>query len=513
MPTMTFYRGLLFVALFLAAQVACGEEAPRREMPWIDPAGIRGSILLCGGGEMSASVQQRFVELAGKDQARIVVLGIGKEDAAHVAASKVLAAIAPGAKVQWLSAANHEAASDEAFSLPLQDATGVLLVGDAAELQRIYAETPVQKALVALLDRGGVVGAKDPAVAVIGSFKLLPGASFTAGELVGHWELHLDDAAALLVRGRVMQVLGSDNVTITLAASANRPEREIVLASGATSDLTMIRRAALARSLPEFPAQQPAPARLSSGSLVIVGGGGMPKTVVEKFIELAGGEDAPIVVLPTANPPSESDESGAGAFFGRAGAKDVTVLSQRTLAEVDSPEFAAALKRAKGVWFGGGRQWRFVDAYAQTKAVRLFYDVLARGGVIGGSSAGASIQAEYMVRGSPLGNTEMMCEGYERGLGFLPGVAVDQHFTQRKRFADMTGVMRSFPQILGIGIDEATALVVHGQTADILGRGNAQFYDYRHAPLPGKADYIVVKPGERFDLVERKVLAPQPPSQ
>jgi cyanophycinase len=238
----------------------------------------------------------------------------------------------------------------------------------------------------------------------------------------------------------------------------------------------------------------------------------MPKEVVEKFIALAGGPTAPIVVLPTANPTNGQPESGAGEFFKRAGAKDVTVLPQRTRDEVESPEFAAALKRAKGVWFGGGRQWRFVDAYAQTKALRLFYDVLARGGVIGGSSAGASIQAEYLVRGSPLGNTEMMCEGYERGLGFLPGVAIDQHFAQRKRFADMTSVMRTFPQLLGIGIDEATALVVQGQTATVIGRGNAQFYDYRHGPPQGEKDYIVVKPGERFDLVERKVL-PEPTPQ
>ena len=180
---------------------------------------------------------------------------------------------------------------------------------------------------------------------------------------------------------------------------------------------------------------------------------------------------------------------------------------------MESPEFAAALKKATGVWFGGGRQWGFVDAYAGTKAVAMFHDVLARGGVIGGSSAGASIQAEYMVRGSPLGNTEMMSEGYERGLGFLPGAAVDQHFTQRKRFADMTGVMKTFPQLLGIGLDEATALVVQGQTGAIMGRGNAQFYDYRNGPPTGEKDYIVVKPGERFDLVERKLLKPESPAE
>jgi cyanophycinase len=507
MPTTNLFRGLLLVALFLAGPVARGEDAPRTEMPWIDPAGIRGSILLCGGKEVPESVQQRFVQLAGKEKARIVVVGFGKTDGDDIAAWNTL-----GAEMESLSATSHAEASQDAFSQPLKDATAVWIIGDAAQLQRIYADTPVQKELAALLARGGVIGAAGSAVAEIGRFKLLPGVNFADDKLSGNWKLALDDGAALLVRGRQMQVLGSGNVTITLAASASRPEREIVLKEGAIHDLTTIRRAALARSLPAFPAKQLAPARLGSGSLVIVGGGGMPKEVEEKFIALAGGPTAPIVVLPTANPTNGQPESGAGEFFKRAGAKDVTVLPQRTRDEVESPEFAAALKRAKGVWFGGGRQWRFVDAYAQTKALRLFYDVLARGGVIGGSSAGASIQAEYLVRGSPLGNTEMMCEGYERGLGFLPGVAIDQHFAQRKRFADMTSVMRTFPQLLGIGIDEATALVVQGQTATVIGRGNAQFYDYRHGPPQGEKDYIVVKPGERFDLVERKVL-PEPTPQ
>jgi cyanophycinase-like exopeptidase len=112
-----------------------------------------------------------------------------------------------------------------------------------------------------------------------------------------------------------------------------------------------------------------------------------------------------------------------------------------------------------------------------------------------------------MVRGSPLGNTDMMAEGYERGLGFLPGAAVDQHFSQRKRQPDMTLVMQRYPQILGIGIDEATAIIVRGQVAEVMGRNNVQFYDYKSGPPAGDSDYTQVKPGGKYDLVERKELA------
>jgi len=136
----------------------------------------------------------------------------------------------------------------------------------------------------------------------------------------------------------------------------------------------------------------------------------------------------------------------------------------------------------------------------------LIRDVLRRGGVIGGSSAGASIQADYLVRGSPLGNTEMMCEGYERGLGFLPGVAVDQHFTRRNRFADMTALMKTYPQLLGIGIDESTALVVHGHVGNVLGSGKVHFYDRNKSVPQGGPDYETVPAGGRYDLKARKVL-------
>jgi cyanophycinase len=157
------------------------------------------------------------------------------------------------------------------------------------------------------------------------------------------------------------------------------------------------------------------------------------------------------------------------------------------------------------VWFSGGRQWRFVDSYEGTLTAKRFHEVLARGGAIGGSSAGASIQSEYMPRGHPLGNTVMAAEGYERGFGFLPGVAVDQHFFARKRTADMTDLMKQYPQYLGIGLDEATAIVVKGHVAEVIGKSKVGFYDTRKKP-DGEKDYEEVFPNGKYDLKARKVL-------
>ena len=118
--------------------------------------------------------------------------------------------------------------------------------------------------------------------------------------------------------------------------------------------------------------------------------------------------------------------------------------------------------------------------------------------MIGGSSAGASIQASYMVRGNPLGNREIMAEGYERGFGFLPGAAVDQHFSQRGRLADMEALVARFPQLLGIGLDESTAIVVSGSAAEVLGIHKAHFY------ARGRRSSLAA--GAYYDLKRRVVM-------
>jgi len=322
-----------------------------------------------------------------------------------------------------------------------------------------------------------------------------------------HVGLVIGQGAAVAIKGRQLSVLGDSAVMIMLAACAGRPLRTIELRSGDHHDWTMLRRAAQERRLADFPPQVLPQPVVEHGSLLIVGGGTVTSEIAQKFFELAGGLDVPLVVLPIAAEGTlPEDVSRDTGLWTRAGATHVKSLRARSKSEVESSEFIAALREAKGVWFNGGRQWRFVDAYMGTKAEEPFRDVLRRGGVIGGSSAGASIQSQYMPRGSPLGNTDMMADGYERGLGFLPGAAVDQHFTQRRRHGDMTRLILRYPQLLGIGIDEMTAIAVRGSTAEVIGRGNVHFYDYRAGPPGGKHDYISAEPGARFDLAERKLL-------
>ena len=106
-----------------------------------------------------------------------------------------------------------------------------------------------------------------------------------------------------------------------------------------------------------------------------------------------------------------------------------------------------------------------------------------------------------MPRGHPLGNIVMAAEGYERGFGYLPGCAVDQHFFARKRVDDMTGLMKLYPQYLGIGLDEATAIVVTGSVAEVIGKSKVAFFDAAKGP-----GYLEAKPGQKYDLAARKLL-------
>jgi cyanophycinase len=507
----------------------------------IRPEGIDGALVLCGGGKMTEEIRDRFVKLAGGEKAHLVIIPSASDAADKLPAEKLLAPweARKVASVVLLHTRSKQTANDPKFHDPLRKATGVWFSGGLqARIAEAYAGTAVEKELHALLKRGGVIGGTSAGAAVMSKtmiasgnpdpvmgrgLDLLPGTIIDQhflkrdrkGRLFkalaknpGLVGLGIDEGTALVVRGRKMEVLGDSSVTVCLADSPAWPARTIELKAGKVADLTALRRAAVARAGPRFPPEKAAVPDVPKGALLIHGGGGVPAAIVKKFIELAGGPNALIIVLPTANEDPLPARYYAVTMFEKAGARNVHQLRARALIDVEDPKTLDLLKKARGIWFGGGRQWRFVDAYEGTKAYELMHDVLRRGGVIGGSSAGATIQGDYLCRGSPFGNREIMYEGYERGFGFLPGTAIDQHFTQRKRFADMTALMKTFPQLLGIGIDEATALIVRGHVAEIMGRGQVHFYDALRGRAEGEPDHVSVAAGGRYDLKARRVLTP-----
>lgn len=242
------------------------------------------------------------------------------------------------------------------------------------------------------------------------------------------------------------------------------------------------------------------------GTLFIHGGGAFPKEQADEFIRLAGGVDAVFVLIPSADAGEEWGEKYIErSFLRRRGVKNIRVLHTRDRRQADSDEFVAPLKEAGGVWFGGGRQWRLADSYLGTKTQQELSQVLARGGVIGGSSAGATIQGSYLVRGAPEGNHVMMSPGHEDGLGFLKHAAIDQHVLARKRENDLATVIDAHPELLGIGIDEGTAIVVTQDRFRVFGTSRVVIHHKDVQNEDGKR-YFLLQPGEEFDLARRRLL-------
>lgn len=236
-----------------------------------------------------------------------------------------------------------------------------------------------------------------------------------------------------------------------------------------------------------------------NGALIVAGGGTMGPAILARFFELAGGKQSPIVIIPTAGAVDQfAPDRTRQHFLARAGATNLTVVHTRDRAIADSKQFTDPIRAARAVWFDGGRQWRLVDSYLKTRTHREMFALLERGGVIGGSSAGATIQGSYLVRGAREGNEIMMAPGYETGMGFLRGVAIDQHLLARKRQDDMLAVIKRYPKLLGIGIDENTAIVVRGDEFEVVGESKVAIYD------PTRLPYYFLSPGQRFHLATRR---------
>ena len=238
------------------------------------------------------------------------------------------------------------------------------------------------------------------------------------------------------------------------------------------------------------------------GTLVIVGGGQVGPEIRSRIIQLAGGPDANFVVIPTADEDRNLTDLAKikDRFVQAWGVKNVTVLHTRDKKVADTKQFAEPIRHASAVWFPGGRQWRLADSYLGTRTEKEIRKMLDRGGVVGGSSAGATIQGSYLVRGAVEGNELMMAPGHEVGLGLMTNVAIDQHIITRHREKDLDPVIEKHPDLLGIGIDESTAIVVHGSQFEVIGKSKVAVHDGK--PHDG-GNFYFMTPGQKFDLNTR----------
>ena len=261
---------------------------------------------------------------------------------------------------------------------------------------------------------------------------------------------------------------------------------------------------ACARSGPQGASSTATKVGPPNGSLLVVGGGTNGPEIMRRFVELAGGN---IIVVPTADgAPAYTQDLGIAVQFRALGATRVHVLHTADRAVANADTFVAHLKTAGGVWFVGGRHYRLVDSYAGTKAEAEFHNVLARGGVVAGTSAGASIQGSFLVRGAPSNNNGIMdYPGYQKGFAFLRGVGIDQHVVARERQPDIAdSLMKKYPDLLFISEDEGTAWFVQGDIGEIVGRSKAFVYNGNDMTDEGKP-FLTLWPGDRYNLATRRV--------
>jgi len=215
-------------------------------------------------------------------------------------------------------------------------------------------------------------------------------------------------------------------------------------------------------------AQAPAPIDPTgvTGTRLLAGGGKLPPEIFARFLELAGGDRAKVVLIPTASQTADDpkeNEDTLRLYRERLPGAEVTLLHTRDRAVADDETFCVPLARATGVWMTGGAQDRLASAYLGTRVERELMAVLARGGVIGGTSAGTAIQTRTMIE-----------SGLEKpivatGFDFVPGAVSDQHFLKRKRLPRLLKVLAQHPGLFGIGVDEGTAAVVHGDSLEVIG--------------------------------------------
>jgi cyanophycinase len=221
--------------------------------------------------------------------------------------------------------------------------------------------------------------------------------------------------------------------------------------------------------------QQAQQAELPKGRLVVVGGGTTTSEIVTKTLDLAGGTKAKIAILAEANP-----ETGPGslAAWKRSGAARVTLVN------VHQPAVASkVLRESDLIWMPGGLQGVFMNGIRGTDIADTIRRRYREGAIVGGTSAGAAVMCKIMIGGrSDLDNLRAGTAPYlMEGLCLWPEVIIDQHFLQKGRFNRLALATIDHPELVGVGIDEETAVIVHGRQFEVIGNSNVTVIDARKA--------------------------------
>lgn len=203
------------------------------------------------------------------------------------------------------------------------------------------------------------------------------------------------------------------------------------------------------------------------GCMLLCGGSLLPKTILDAFHERGGGVQGQLVIIPTASPRSDlGDFTFWKAMWNGQKWNSIHVVHALNKEAASNEPLLDSIRSASAVWIAGGDQQRLVDRYLGTPVHTELQNVLNRGGIIGGTSAGAAIASRTMIAGGVTLPT--LTEGWS----LLPGTIIDQHFSQRGRFERLAHAVERFPDRVGIGIDEATGILLNREGMRVLGSGS-----------------------------------------
>lgn len=221
-------------------------------------------------------------------------------------------------------------------------------------------------------------------------------------------------------------------------------------------------------------------------TLLVIGGAEDKRrrvVVLKRFVRLAGGRDARIVIIPTASGVADEAFEVYQSVFARQHVRDITLVNPQTRVEADEPALAEAIDNATGVFLTGGNQLKLAQLIVGTPVHEAITRAYHRGAVISGTSAGASVLSQFMISMGEEGVVpRQRVSQLSAGLGLLPGVILDQHFGQRTRYARLLSLVAASPSLLGVGIDEDTAAeIVNEDTMTVVGAGAVYVVDARAA--------------------------------
>lgn len=222
------------------------------------------------------------------------------------------------------------------------------------------------------------------------------------------------------------------------------------------------------------------------GKILICGGGKLPDSLLDRFCEISNAEKSMLVLIPTASERADSGDYSPWLELWKArGWQDVQVLHAMSKQDAQACEFGDQIQQAGAVWITGGDQSRLSQRFCGTVLVKRLLQFLCRGGVLGGTSAGAAILSKHMIAAGVDEPTMGL------GFGLLPGTIIDQHFTQKNRFARLARAVTIHPNLLGIGIDESTGIQWSASKATVLGKGQVHGYVAKGPTVQWTADQSI----------------------